>query len=151
MNIPIYRAKRKDNGEWAEVYLTELWADLGDERRFAIDQCETFDNNEYSLNVFEILPETLAIHFPDMLDKNGKRIFASLNESGIGGSIITASRYPFVNEGIHNYDAVVVMIYNSVQYVYRQISDNVRGASDGINNHFDEDYSDFEVTGIYKG
>ena len=144
MNIPIYRAKRKDNGEWIEGYLKLSNMGVTGREVVCIQEIEFWTE-------YEIDPETLAIHFSDMLDKNGERIFASLNESGVGGSIITASRYPFVNEGIHNYNAVVMMIYNSVQYVYRQISDNVRGASDGINNNFDEDYSDFEVTGIYEG
>ena len=144
MNIPIYRAKHKDNGEWVEGYLKMSNMGVTGIEVMCIQELDFWSERE-------ILPETIAIHFPDMLDKNSERIFAALNESGVGGSIITASRYPFVNEGIHNYNAVVMMIYNSVQYVYRQISDNVRGASDGINNHFDEDYSDFEVTGIYEG
>lgn len=35
----------------------------------------------------EIDPSTLAIHFPDMIDSEGTKIFASLSEDGKGGDI----------------------------------------------------------------
>jgi len=36
---------------------------------------------------YEIDPSTLAIHFPDMIDSEGTKIFASLSEDGKGGDI----------------------------------------------------------------
>lgn len=41
-------------------------------------------NGEYT----QIDPTTLAIHFPDMLDSQGNKIFASLSEDGKGGDKI---------------------------------------------------------------
>lgn len=42
----------------------------------------------YSLaHWFEVDPSTLSIHFPDMLDSQGNKIFASLSEDGKGGDI----------------------------------------------------------------
>ena len=37
-------------------------------------------------------PSTLAIHFPDMLDSEGTKIFASLSEDGMGGDIDQCER-----------------------------------------------------------
>ena len=44
--------------------------------------------NEYGLDGIEIDKSTLSIHFPDMLDSNGNKIFASLQEDGKGGDVI---------------------------------------------------------------
>ena len=72
-NIPIYRAKKQDSDEWVEGYLNKNMSG-----KFVIE-------NE---RVYKIDPSTLAIHFDGMLDKNGKKIFASLNEDGVGGDDI---------------------------------------------------------------
>jgi len=72
--IPIDRAKKRDSKEWVKGYL--------------------FKRNEYffimvsAYDVYRIDPSTLAIHFPNMIDKNGKKIFASLSEDGVGGDIL---------------------------------------------------------------
>lgn len=47
------------------------------------------NNGEYA----KIDPTTLAIHFPDMLDSQGNKIFASLNEDGKGGDIVEIGKY----------------------------------------------------------
>ena len=44
--------------------------------------------NERLEHITEIDKTTLAIHFPDMLDSQGNKIFASLSEDGKGGDII---------------------------------------------------------------
>lgn len=41
----------------------------------------------------EIDPITLAIHFPDMLDSQGNKIFASLSKDGKGGDIMQSEYY----------------------------------------------------------
>lgn len=50
---------------------------------------------------------TLAIHFPDMLDSQGNKIFASLSEDGKGASIIegdcTIKNFPFSMKDIYIY------------------------------------------------
>ena len=69
--IPIYRAKKIDTDEWI------------------ISGSIRYINNRISLlspiGWIPCAETTLSIHFPNMLDKNGKKIFASLSEDGIGG------------------------------------------------------------------
>ena len=74
-SIPIFRAKKIDSNEYIIGYLK-------------------FDrkHNHYSINPIDdentwhkIEENTLAIHFPDMLDSQGNKIFASLQENGKGG------------------------------------------------------------------
>ena len=74
-NIPIYRAKKIDSNDYIIGYLK-------------------FDrkHNHYSINPIDdentwhkIKENTLSIHFPDMLDSQGNKIFASLQEDGKGG------------------------------------------------------------------
>ena len=72
--IPIYRAKKIDSDEYVEGFYFE------NHGRHLLQE----PNND----AWNIDPSTLAIHFPDMLDKNGKSIFASLSEDGKGGDII---------------------------------------------------------------
>ncbi len=111
--------------------------------------------NEYGIideneDFFECKKETRSINFEDMKDSEDNPIFASLSEDGKGGDIIDSEEYPFTSDGQKNYNAVVSMIFNQPQYVYNKISENVSGASDGINNGFDEEYSSFKVIGIQK-
>ena len=84
--IPIYRAKKIDSDEYVEGYYspdknyqehihTIFYFDIGD---FNVDRKTTT----------QIDPTTLSIHFPDMLDSQGNKIFASLQEDGKGGDII---------------------------------------------------------------
>jgi len=50
---------------------------------------ESSDTDMWDFSGFnEIDPTTLAIHFPDMLDNEGTKIFASLSKDGKGGDII---------------------------------------------------------------
>ena len=79
--IPICRAKRKDHDEWIIGYLTDDTHIKG----------EYFISEEKSTNYSRIDTKTLAIHFPNMIDKNGKKIFASLSEDGVGGDILKVS------------------------------------------------------------
>ena len=46
------------------------------------------DNIFHEINNTLIDPTTLAIHFPNMLDSQGNKIFASLSENGKGGDIL---------------------------------------------------------------
>ena len=74
MNIPIYRAKKIDSDEYAVGYYT-----------YNIDNGLGFIWEE---NIHKVDITTLAIHFPDMLDSQGNKIFASLSEDGKGGDIL---------------------------------------------------------------
>ena len=70
--IPIYRAKKKESDEFIIGYLIRY-------------------SNGYHIKLLhestevKIDASTIAMHFPDMIDKNGKKIFASLSKSGVGG------------------------------------------------------------------
>ena len=51
-----------------------------------VDDCNK--NNNIGSGSYPIDETTLAIHFPDMLDSQGNKIFASLQEDGKGGDLI---------------------------------------------------------------
>lgn len=78
--IPTYRAKKKYSDEWVEGYYSYQSCD---DKHFIQWNTDT-DVVEFE----EIEPNTLAIHFPDMIDNKGTKIFASLSENGVGGDIV---------------------------------------------------------------
>ena len=88
MNIPIYRAKEIDSNEYIKGTGTTDFLNINN-----ISGFEHYnDGTRLWLwsNYFwiEIDPTTLAIHFPDMLDSQGNKIFASLQDDGKGGDIV---------------------------------------------------------------
>ena len=91
LNIPIYRAKKIDSEEYVEGYLLEdygigFYIQTSKYLEFIIS-----DRGERGIEVdylIQIDISTLSIHFPDMLDSEGNKIFASLSEDGKGGDII---------------------------------------------------------------
>ena len=115
LNIPEYRAKRDDNGE--EVigfYLpTMLWYDS-----FLAEPSHTIlvgtphdilnSQNGYYYEQYFVDPSTLAIHFPDMLDSQGNKIFASLSENGKGGDVIT-----------YDEDIRIIAIYKNGTFIFK--------------------------------
>ena len=78
MNLPQYRAKKLGSDEWVEGYLFGIW-----DKYYIL-----WGTTNHVPNQIEIDPSTLAIHFPDMLDSEGNKIFASLSKDGRGGSIV---------------------------------------------------------------
>jgi hypothetical protein len=100
LNIPIFRAKKMDSDDYVEG--------IGIEDNTLIEYI--FQRSSYSseniAKISEIDLSTISIHFPDMLaedsnsyDSNGEkdlRIFASLEEFGKGGDIVTDGEYDFV-------------------------------------------------------
>ncbi len=87
MNIPIYRAKRIDSNEYVEGFLTKCRVSYFIES--GSSHCDEIDTT------------TLSIHFPDMLDSEGKKIFASLSEDGKGGDIMKSYEHYFSIYGYH--------------------------------------------------
>ena len=89
-NIPIFRAKRLYSDEYV----------------FGVPRQDSKGTYEMIINVVEdgifgviqryIKVDTISIHFPDMIDSQGNKIFASLQEDGKGGDIITDGEYDFV-------------------------------------------------------
>ena len=82
INIPIFRAKKLDSDEYV----------------FGVPRQDSKGAYEMIINVVEdgvpgviqryIEIDTISIHFPDMIDSQGNKIFASLSEDGKGGDII---------------------------------------------------------------
>jgi len=142
--IPIYRAKRKDNGEYVEGTGTTDFLNINrHEYPQYAGEGRTWLWNDYSW--VEIDPETLAIHFPDMKDKNDKPIFASLSEDGKGGTEVTAQVYG-ISKGktwiLHAYWRDSTIWFNKIK-----TSGNERQVSLPIQDAL----RDMKVTGIYEG
>ena len=75
-----------------------------------VDDCNK--NNNIGSGSYPIDKSTLAIHFPDMLDSQGNKIFASLQEDGKGGDIVKDDEY----YGIAKYaDSRFVVEYENVE------------------------------------
>ena len=105
--IPIFRAKtiKQDYNEWEECQelkkIDGVWYAIGfyDCKREVKTYLGDWETTHLVLirkstailevNTAEIIDiSTLSIHFPDMLDSKGNKIFASLQEDGKGGDVI---------------------------------------------------------------
>lgn len=98
-NFPLYRAKRKEKNEYITGYfitkklfkgaiLTTIpfiftRINISGYNEDGSQKTNNWDNREYKIE-----ENTLAIHFPGMLDKEFTKLFASLNEKGIGGDTV---------------------------------------------------------------
>lgn len=112
-NIPIYRAKKISSDEYIIGQYIET--EFSNEEYCDIEEQETItkhciikdfrtvhDDYEYcNFDITEIDIATLAIHFTDMLDSNGNKIFASLQEDGKGGDIIQIDNTEFTRFAIY--------------------------------------------------
>ena len=118
INLPIFRAKKLDSGEYVKGF---LYQDLicyipsdgfkSDEYKKAVDT-ETWFIMDNLSNTSMIDTTTLSIHFPDMIDSQGNKIFASLNKDGRGGDIMKDDEY----YGIAKYkDSSFVVEYENVE------------------------------------
>jgi len=87
LNIPIYRAKKIDSDEYIEGYYQKYVYRPQFEKRTEISY-HVVEETSIIHRSNEIDPLTLSIHFPDMLDSEGNKIFASLSEDGRGGDTI---------------------------------------------------------------
>ncbi len=107
MNIPIYRAKKIGSDKYEIGFL------LNNMIVTAYEQEVKRDGIYWkSITTSKIDPATLAIHFPDMLDSQGNKIFASLSEDGKGGDIMKDDEY----YGIAKYkDSRFVVEYENVE------------------------------------
>ena len=103
MNIPVYRSKMIDSDGYVIGFFHSRKWDGETRTEYYI----TYESLEW-----EIDPTTLAIHFPDMLDSQGNKIFASLSEDGKGGDIMKDDEY----YGIAKYkDSRFVVEYENVE------------------------------------
>lgn len=95
INLPIYRAKKIDSDKYVKgclVRADDYDADVDEDQviYFIMEKMENYRTSEIwdFVQNSRIDPATLSIHFPDMLDSQGNKIFASLQEDGKGGDII---------------------------------------------------------------
>ena len=103
-NMPLYRAKKIDSDEYVDGYLINKDKIL--EYCPAPTEMGTLQCVE-GRHYFNIDPTTLAIHFLDMTDSQGNRIFASLSEDGKGGEIIHHKK-PYCKDERKYYEWVVI-------------------------------------------
>ena len=75
INLPIYRAKKIDSDEYVMGWYSSP----------IIIEGKTYLSITNKDGEYRIDTTTLSIHFPNMLDSQGNKIFASLQEDGKGG------------------------------------------------------------------
>ena len=84
INLPIYRAKKIDSDEYVMGWYSSP----------IIIEGKTYLSITNKDGEYRIDTTTLSIHFPNMLDSQGNKIFASLSEDGKGGDkIIEDGKY----------------------------------------------------------
>ena len=146
-NLPIFRAKKIDSEEYIIgdlfdgkyiIAKSELNRDISEALKHIREDILTKDcistecKNEHHLlnkmlnkllvnerleHIYEIDPTTLSIHFPDMLDSQDNKIFASLQKDGKGGDIINC--YLGKNQNIPTRDKQTVKYYKPYHFGLR--------------------------------
>ena len=98
INLPIFRAKRLYSDEYV----------FGVPRQDSKGMCEMIINvvEDGIAGVIQryIEVDTISIHFPDMLDSQRNKIFASLQEDGKGGDIILEPYLETERETVLSYE-----------------------------------------------
>lgn len=103
-NVPIYRAKSNEGkNNYVEGFLIGLDEEIG--------LCTIRTKDDYIGGEICYL-HTLAIHLPDMLDSQGNKIFASLQEDGIGGDMVDLPDYLKAEKGTERIAVIVMKSFN---------------------------------------
>ncbi len=88
---PYFRAKKINGDEYAEGCLN-VW-EQNEKVYYSIMEIGIYPNPFNNIHLID--PTTLAIHFPNMTDVKGDKIFASLQENGKGGDILFDMEYEY--------------------------------------------------------
>ena len=157
--IPIFRAKKIDNDEY--VIFNSFYE--YENKYYAINKIINQTIDGWFTNVmipltYKIDLTTISIHFPDMLDSQGNKIFASLSEDGKGGDIVISKSYPFYGDAPEitdsngkceelNYKGLLLFTSTGCYMDYIKVSDRVRGCAIGCAI---EDFNEFKSIGIQE-
>ena len=176
-NIPIFRAKtiKQDYNEWEECQqlkkIAGIWYAIGfyDCKREVKTYLGDWETTHLILirkstatsevNTSEVIDiSTLSIHFPDMIDSQGNKIFASLQKDGKGGDLVVSKSYPFYGDAPEikdssgkceelNYKGTLWFGSNGCFLDYIKVSERVRGYAVG---YLVEEFNEYEVVGIQQ-
>lgn len=86
--IPIFRAKKFNSDDWVQGYYYSATTNYHYITSGKSNITGEWTSTGYDLLKDRIDPDTLGIHFPNMLDEDNNKIFASLNKTAIGGDIL---------------------------------------------------------------
>ena len=130
INIPIFRAKKIGSGEYiiGHLFKDNLDFRIKVERKFV-----KIGGIEMPYEPI-IDTTTLAIHFPNMLDKQGNKIFASLSGDGKGGDIINC--YLSIGQTTPTREKQTVKYYKPYHF--------------GLRSYDIDAYSKLEIIGIQQ-
>ena len=112
MNIPIYRAKEIDGDEYI-IGSLDFNASRADDTFYHI-----ITGNRYN---HTIDPTTLAIHFKDMVDSEGNKIFASLSKEGKGGDIVELKHIRYLEDDEPSYMIKGLCIFRNSSFFVEDI------------------------------
>ena len=106
LNIPIFRANIENSNNYITGNLRKILT--ADSDVVMIEGLENLARIGINQGLYKIDETTLAVHFHDMLDSQGNKIFASLSENGKGGDIIT-----------YDEDVRIIAIYKNGTFIFK--------------------------------
>lgn len=152
INLPTYRAKKIDSDEYIEGFYLDTVEFLGK----ILKNKNGYISRDGQWAVVD--KSTLSIHFPDMLDSQGNKIFASLQKNGKGGDLVVSKSYPFYGDVPEirdssgkceelNYKGLLLFGSNGCIIDFVKVSDRVRGSAVG---YIVEDFNEYKIVGVQE-
>lgn len=90
LSLPIYRAQSLYTDKFIEGQLSHetIKVEKNGEKDVYLPTDDYYISSQSGWNHDLIDIDTLAIHLPDMIDKDGNKLFASLSKTGQGGDTV---------------------------------------------------------------